>query len=140
MVGFGVVIGLCNLQTAYSYVKQLQRIFKAVVFSPLDLRSNGLMVSCFVRRAPCAVHVISQKPFSEFLCNLVWGYHGPIPGGFFFVFMIESLQGPPGPPKCPPGAIFAHFAKFLKNCSVTFSIILHEQAPGHNKYSCEICI
>ena len=117
------------------------------VFSPLDLRSNGLMVSVFmrrppsaVRRAPCAVHGISQKPFNEFLCNLAWTFLGSIPGGFFLIFWIESFQGLPGPPKCPPGAIFAHFAIFLKNCSVTFSIILHEHAPGHNKYSCEICI
>ena len=95
---------------------------------------------CAVRRPPCAVHVISQKPFSEFLCNLVWGYLGPIPGGFFLVFLIESFKGLPGPPKCPLGANFAHFAKFLKNCSVTFSIILHEHAPGYSKYSCEICI
>ena len=93
-------------------------------------RTNGISF-----RPPSAVDGISQKPFNGFLCNLVRGYLGSIPGGFFFAFLIKSFQGPPGPPKCLPGAIFAPFAKFLKNCSITFSIISHEHATGYNKYS-----
>ena len=94
-----------------------------LIFSPLGQSPIGLMLSLCVRRASCTE--ISQKLLSKFFLKFCIYIPGP---------------PPPGPPKSPPEAIFAPFGKFLKNCSLTFSIILNEHAPGHNKYSWEICI
>ena len=57
-----------NLNHKYFFFFIKEKLFFVFlnVFSPLDLRSNGLMVSCFVRRPPSAVR---RAPFTSYLRN-----------------------------------------------------------------------
>ena len=107
------IINMAAIATTCCPISLLCKSMSLPLFSPLDLRSNGLMVSCFVRRPPFTLYI--RSPLVNF--SVIW-YRpslGQYPEAFLSFFWLNHFRAPQGSPNVPRG-LFLHL---LPNFSKT---------------------